>query len=128
MMIFSVNAGGRGGKVVAYKPQLDEAIRLAAHKPEHVLLVDRGLAPMARAPGRDVDYARLREHTARTRRVLSPSWARCRRAACKRCGATTTASSKPTGPAFPVSRCIRPSTGACATRTAISSSWAAPTT
>jgi len=46
---------------VDYKPLLDEAIRLAAHKPAHVLLVDRGLAPMERTPGRDVDYAELRE-------------------------------------------------------------------
>ncbi len=59
-LIVSADAGSRGGKVVAYKPLLDEAIRLAAHQPEHVLLVDRGLAPMARTEGRDLDYAALR--------------------------------------------------------------------
>jgi len=60
-LIVSADAGSRAGKVVAYKPLLDEAIRLAAHKPAKVLLVDRGLAPMARVPGRDADYAPLRD-------------------------------------------------------------------
>ena len=59
--IVSADAGSRGGKVVAYKPLLDEAIALAKHKPAAVLLVDRGLAPMARVAGRDRDYAALRE-------------------------------------------------------------------
>jgi propionyl-CoA synthetase len=40
---------------------LDEAIRLAQHKPGSVLLVDRGLAAMALTEGRDVGYAALRE-------------------------------------------------------------------
>ena len=59
--IVSADAGSRGGKVVAYKPLLDEAIALAKHKPAAVLLVDRGLAPMERVAGRDHDYAALRE-------------------------------------------------------------------
>jgi len=52
-LIVSADAGSRGGKVLAYKPLLDEAIRLSAHKPQAVLLVDRGLAPMALTEGRD---------------------------------------------------------------------------
>jgi propionyl-CoA synthetase len=60
-VIVSADAGSRAGKVVAYKPLLDEAIRLAAHKPERVLLVDRGLAAMERVAGRDVEHAVLRE-------------------------------------------------------------------
>lgn len=60
-VIVSADAGSRGGKVVAYKPLLDEAIRLAEHKPAKVLLVDRGLAAMERTVGRDEDYAALRE-------------------------------------------------------------------
>ena len=59
-VIVSADAGSRGGKVVAYKPLLDEAIRLARHKPAKVLLVDRGLSPMERVADRDVDYADLR--------------------------------------------------------------------
>ena len=60
-VIVSADAGSRAGKVVPYKGLLDEAIRLSSHKPNQVLLVDRGLAPMDRTSGRDVDYATLRE-------------------------------------------------------------------
>ena len=60
-VVVSADAGSRGGKVVAYKPLLDEAIVLARHKPRKVLMVDRGLAPFARTAGRDEDYAPLRE-------------------------------------------------------------------
>ena len=58
--IVSADAGSRGGKVVEYKPLLDEAIRLSSHKPTSVVLVNRGLAPMAMLAGRDHDYASLR--------------------------------------------------------------------
>ena len=60
-VIVSADAGSRSGKVVAYKPLLDEAIGLSAHQPARVLLVDRGLAPMARVAGRDVDWAEIGE-------------------------------------------------------------------
>ncbi|MCH7344038.1 propionate--CoA ligase [Pelomonas sp. CA6] len=60
-LIVSADAGSRGGKVVPYKPLLDEAIQLAQHKPEKVLMVDRGLAPFERVAGRDLDYAALRQ-------------------------------------------------------------------
>jgi len=59
-VIISADAGSRAGKVVPYKGLLDEAIRLANSPPAKVLLVDRGLAPMGRTAGRDVDYAQLR--------------------------------------------------------------------
>jgi propionyl-CoA synthetase len=59
-VIVSADAGSRSGKVVPYKGLLDEAIQLAAHKPAHVLMVDRGLAPFAPVAGRDADYAQLR--------------------------------------------------------------------
>ncbi len=58
-VIVSADAGSRAGKVVPYKPLLDEAIRLSSHKPDAVLLVDRGLAPMERTGGRDHDWAEL---------------------------------------------------------------------
>lgn len=60
-VIVSTDAGSRGGKVVPYKGLLDEAIRLSSHKPQRVLMVDRGLAPFERVQGRDADYAPLRE-------------------------------------------------------------------
>jgi propionyl-CoA synthetase len=60
VVIVSADAGSRAGKVVAYKPLLDEAIRLSSHKPAHVVMVDRGLAPFQRVEERDVDYAAAR--------------------------------------------------------------------
>jgi propionyl-CoA synthetase len=59
-IIISADAGSRGGKVVAYKPLLDEAIRLSSQKPEAVLLVDRALAPMTLVHGRDLLWHDLR--------------------------------------------------------------------
>ncbi len=60
-VIVSADAGSRGGKVVPYKPLLDEAIQLAQHKPARVLMVDRGLVGFDRVAGRDEDYAGWRE-------------------------------------------------------------------
>jgi len=60
-VIISADAGSRGGKVVAYKPLLDEAIRLSSHKPDSVLLVDRGLAAMNWVAGRDKLWEPLRQ-------------------------------------------------------------------
>ncbi|GAB4403272.1 MAG: propionate--CoA ligase [Rhodoferax sp.] len=60
-VIVSADAGSRGGKGVPYKPLLDEAIRMSAHKPDAVLLVDRGLVPMELVAGRDHMWAPLRE-------------------------------------------------------------------
>jgi propionyl-CoA synthetase len=59
-LVVSADAGSRAGKVLPYKPLLDEAIRLSEHPPQHVLMVDRGLAPFDRVDGRDVDYTSLR--------------------------------------------------------------------
>ncbi|MES2361010.1 MAG: propionate--CoA ligase [Pseudomonadota bacterium] len=59
-VIISADAGSRGGKVVPYKPLLDEAIKLSTHKPEAVLLVDRQLAPMHLVAGRDLLWTKLR--------------------------------------------------------------------
>ena len=60
-VVVSADAGSRGGKAVPYKPLLDEAIRLSSHKPGAVLLVDRGLVPMALVEGRDRLWAAERE-------------------------------------------------------------------
>ncbi len=62
-IIVSADAGSRAGKTVPYKGLLDQAIAMARFAPEHVLLVDRGLAPMPMTPGRDLDCAaQLRKH------------------------------------------------------------------
>ncbi|MBW8758588.1 MAG: propionate--CoA ligase [Burkholderiales bacterium] len=60
LVIVSADAGSRGGRVIPYKPLLDAAIEQSAHKPAHVLMVDRGLAPGERVAGRDVAWAELR--------------------------------------------------------------------
>ncbi|MGP1629993.1 MAG: propionate--CoA ligase, partial [Giesbergeria sp.] len=60
VLVVSADAGSRGGKAVAYKPLLDEAIRLSSHKPQAVLLVDRGLVPMQLESGRDHLWSELR--------------------------------------------------------------------
>jgi len=57
-LIVTADAGLRGGKAIHYKPLVDEALRLAQHPPQKVLIVDRGIdTVMQRVPGRDVDYA-----------------------------------------------------------------------
>jgi propionyl-CoA synthetase len=58
-LIISADAGSRSGKVVEYKPLLDEAIRLSIHKPDAVLLVDRKLAVMNLETGRDYVWSDL---------------------------------------------------------------------
>jgi propionyl-CoA synthetase len=60
-VVVSADAGSRAGKVIAYKPLLDEALRLATHRPAKVLLVGRGLAPLPMSAGRDQDYSALRD-------------------------------------------------------------------
>jgi propionyl-CoA synthetase len=60
-VVISSEAGSRGGKVVPYKPLLDEAVALSTHKPSAVLIVDRKLAEFSRVAGRDHDYASLRQ-------------------------------------------------------------------
>jgi len=66
VLVVSADAGSRGGKVVPYKPLLDEAITLAAHKPRKVLMIDRGLAAFSRVEGRDEDWATWRDQHATT--------------------------------------------------------------
>src|SRR5262249_42882366 len=54
--------GGRGrGRPVKHKPLLDEAIRLAAHKPDACLILQRPQEEAALVAGRDHDWAKLRD-------------------------------------------------------------------
>jgi len=63
-LLVTADAGLRGGKAIHYKPLVDEALRLAQHPPQKVLIVDRGIdKAMTRVPGRDADYAaEARQH------------------------------------------------------------------
>jgi len=60
-VIVSADAGSRGGKVVEYKPLLDEAIATSSHKPDAVLMADRKLATMNLVADRDHLWGALRE-------------------------------------------------------------------
>ncbi|HET9018910.1 MAG TPA: AMP-binding protein [Acetobacteraceae bacterium] len=55
--IVSASCGLEPGRVVAYKPMLDQAIELSAHKPESCLILQRPQAHAALTPGRDHDFA-----------------------------------------------------------------------
>jgi propionyl-CoA synthetase len=60
-LMVTSDAGMRAGKAVPYKHLVDEALRLALHPPQRVLIVNRGLdAAMPVVAGRDFDYATLR--------------------------------------------------------------------
>jgi len=59
-VMVTADAGMRGGKIVPYKHLVDEALRLAKHPPDKVIIVDRRLDPgQPRVAGRDLDYATL---------------------------------------------------------------------
>ena len=60
-LIVTADAGARGGKVIDYTPLVDEALARATHKPPHVLLIDRQLAPQRLSAGYLVAYEPLRE-------------------------------------------------------------------
>jgi propionyl-CoA synthetase len=60
-VILSASCGIEPGRVVHYKPLLDEAIALATAKPEACLILQRPQAEAALVPGRDHDWASLRD-------------------------------------------------------------------
>src|SRR6185312_406852 len=62
VLMVTADGGSRAGKVVPYKPLVDESIKLSKHPPAKVLIFNRGLDPsMPLVPGRDVDWASLSE-------------------------------------------------------------------
>jgi propionyl-CoA synthetase len=58
-LIVSASCGVEPGRMVAYKPLLDQAIGLAAVKPELCIMVQRPELPALMIAGRDYDYANL---------------------------------------------------------------------
>ena len=50
-MVVSASCGVEPGRIVAYKPLLDEAIEIAAHKPESCIILQRPIASRAIARG-----------------------------------------------------------------------------
>ena len=60
-LIVSASCGIEPGRIVAYKPLLDEAIALAGHKPDACVVLQRPMAAAAMTEGRDHDWAGLME-------------------------------------------------------------------
>ena len=60
-LIFSASCGIEPGRIVAYKPLLDEAIRLSQFKPEACVILRRPQQACELTKGRDHDWAALRD-------------------------------------------------------------------
>src|SRR5580698_8245048 len=61
-VILSASCGIEPGRIVAYKPLLDEAIALAKHKPDACLILQRTQAQAAMIEGRDRDWKTMRDY------------------------------------------------------------------
>jgi propionyl-CoA synthetase len=61
-LVMSASCGLEPGRVIKYKPLLDEAIRLAAHKPSACIILQRPQAEAELVEGRDHDWKKLRDH------------------------------------------------------------------
>ncbi len=59
-LIFSASCGIEPGRIVAYKPLLDEAIHLASAKPQACIILQRPQHGCELVAGRDHDWANLR--------------------------------------------------------------------
>jgi propionyl-CoA synthetase len=55
--VITASCGLEPGRVIAYKPLLDAAIGMAAHKPDFCLVLQRPQAEASMVAGRDFDYA-----------------------------------------------------------------------
>ena len=56
-VMVSASCGLEPGRTIEYKPLLDKAIELSAHKPDHCVVLQRPEVTAALSPGRDVDWA-----------------------------------------------------------------------
>ena len=69
-LILTASCGLEPGRVIAYKPLLDQAIAIAAHKPEACVIFQRPQAEAELLSGRDHDWAKIvaiaRSHGRRT--------------------------------------------------------------
>ena len=56
-VVLSASCGIEPGRIVAYKPLLDEAIEIATHKPAHCVILQRPQLEADLVEGRDLDWA-----------------------------------------------------------------------
>jgi propionyl-CoA synthetase len=61
-VVLSASCGLEPGRIVHYKPLLDEAIALSQHKPDACLILQRPQAEASLMAGRDLDWAKTRDH------------------------------------------------------------------
>ena len=61
-VVLSASCGLEPGRTVHYKPLLDEAIALSEHKPDACLILQRPQAEASLTAGRDLDWAKTRDH------------------------------------------------------------------
>ena len=55
-VVVSASCGLEPGRVIEYKPLLDQAIELATHKPDHCIVLQREQAEASMIAGRDLDW------------------------------------------------------------------------
>jgi len=72
-MVITVDAGLRGGKVINYKNLVNQGVEQAKCKPEHVLVIDRGIMPFE-PQAIDVDYADQRKISCEAGAIVAPVW------------------------------------------------------
>jgi propionyl-CoA synthetase len=58
-VVLTASCGIEPGRVVEYKPLLEQAIERASYKPRHCVVLQREAAPAELAAGRDVDWREL---------------------------------------------------------------------
>ena len=61
-VVLSASCGLEPGRIVHYKPLLDEAIALSQHKPDACLILQRPQVEASLVAGRDHDWAQTRDH------------------------------------------------------------------
>jgi propionyl-CoA synthetase len=70
-VVLSASCGLEPGRIVRYKPLLDEAIALAGHKPDACLILQRPQQEATLVAGRDHDWAKVRDETIVFARLVS---------------------------------------------------------
>ena len=73
-VLITADAGMRGGKVVPYKHLVDSAVEQAEFKPEHVLVVNRGLDAAMPQQAWDADYATMRHNSVDRQASVPCAW------------------------------------------------------
>src|SRR5262249_15484741 len=99
-LVLSASCGIEPGRVVAYKPLLDEALATAAHKPDACVILQRPQLAATMAAGRDHEWGGLRAAAPPRLRPTNP------RTACRsRPPTRSTSSTRRERPGYPRAWC-----------------------